>query len=130
MPTFVEIKELWAFGLFVLLVKLQAYHLYCILFMANLKALPRIDSMDFMVVKNWRGLDYKEQMFDWARQFGGYEKKLIVFLKFCVFWGESWALDLSVCNQFHVLCGWGWRMLHCNWLTFHYSYIILLHYEL
>jgi hypothetical protein len=32
--------------------------------MVNLEALPRIGSMGFMVVGNWRGLDYNEQMFD------------------------------------------------------------------
>jgi hypothetical protein len=44
-----------------------------------------IGSMDFTVARNWRGLDYKEQMFDQVRQFSGFEKKLIVFLKFYVF---------------------------------------------
>jgi hypothetical protein len=66
--------------------------------MANLEALPRIGSMDFMVVGNWRGLNYKEQMFDQARQFGDFEKKLTIFFKFYVFWGEFMSIEFE-CMQ-------------------------------
>jgi hypothetical protein len=56
--------------------------------MANLEALPRIGSMYFMMAGNWRGLDYKEQMFDQARQFGGFEKNYLSFSNFVFFGGE------------------------------------------
>ncbi len=100
--TFMEVEELWAFGLFVLLVHSQAYHLCCFLFMANLEALPRIGSMYFMMAGNWRGLDYKEQMFDQARQFGGFEKNYLSFSNFVFFGGEFMTIWVYAIN--FMLC--------------------------
>jgi hypothetical protein len=51
-PTFIEIEESWMFGLLVLLVSSQAYHLCCLLFMMDDEALLPIGSMNFVVVGN------------------------------------------------------------------------------
>jgi hypothetical protein len=47
-----ETKERWMFGLLVLLVNSQAYHLSCLLFMMDHEVLYPIGSMNFLVVGN------------------------------------------------------------------------------
>jgi hypothetical protein len=47
-----ETKERWMFGLLVLLVSSQAYHLSCLFFMMDHEALYPIGSMNFLVVGN------------------------------------------------------------------------------
>jgi hypothetical protein len=47
-----EVEERWMFGLSVLLVSSQAYHVCCLFFMTNHEALLPIGSMNFVVVGN------------------------------------------------------------------------------
>jgi hypothetical protein len=92
--------------------------------------LPYIGSMDFMVARNWRGSNYKEQMFDQARQFSGFEKKLIVFLKFYVFWGEFMSIGFE-CMQSVSCLVWLGKNAPLQLTHFPlYNYVILLCYEL
>jgi hypothetical protein len=53
-------EEMWALSFLILMVSSQAYHLCCLLFIASLEGLPKIHSLDSMVAKNWKNLDYKE----------------------------------------------------------------------
>jgi hypothetical protein len=47
--------------------------------------LPKIHSLDSMVAKNWKNLDYKEWELNWTKCFGGLEEKQSVLLMFVVF---------------------------------------------
>jgi hypothetical protein len=47
-----EAEERWMFGLLVLLVSSQAYHLCCLLFTMDHEALLPVGSMNFVVVGN------------------------------------------------------------------------------
>ncbi len=51
---------MWTLGLLILLVSSQAYHVCCLLFIANLEVFSKIRSLDIMVVKIWKSLNYKE----------------------------------------------------------------------
>ncbi len=94
-----------------LLVSSQAYHLCCLFFVANLEALPKIHSLDSMMARNWKSLDYKEWELNQTKCFGGLEKKLVVLLMFVVLKSLQ-VLNSNVCDQiFSVLRGWG-KMPH------------------
>jgi len=83
--TFMEVKEMWVLSLLVLLVSSQAYHCYSLFLMINCETLTLSSSMDFVVVGNWRSLDYKKWKFAWAKGFlFVLKKRLNTLLRFCV----------------------------------------------
>lgn len=66
--TFMEVEEMWAFNLFVLLVSSQiSLSSFYLLLMTNHEVLPLVGLIYFIVVGNFKSSYYKEQMFVWAK---------------------------------------------------------------